>query len=132
MSDVLLRATREIEALHEFFVDWFTGACPGDEATFEQRCAARFDDGFWLIPPAGKVLAFSDLAVGLRQDHGHNPDFRSAIRNVIVRHERSDCLLVTYEEWQRNAKRSTPPDNGRQATVVFDTRGYPHRLPAPI
>ena len=31
-----------------------------------------------------------------------------------------DMVLATYEEWQRNALASDPPDNGRIATVLLE------------
>ena len=37
-----------------------------------------------------------------------------------VRLELSGHVIATYEEWQRNALASTPPDNGRVATAVFE------------
>ena len=55
----------------------------------------------------------------MRRAHGSNPDFRIAIRNVVVRRVMPDVVLATYEEWQRNALASTPPDNARLATVAF-------------
>ena len=37
-------------------------------------------------------------------------------------------MLATYEEWQRNALASTPPDNGRVATVLFEDDRAEDRL----
>jgi hypothetical protein len=48
-----------------------------------------------------------------------NPTFRIAIRNVTVRRVLGGEVLATYEEWQRNALASTPPENARIATVLF-------------
>ncbi len=66
------------------------------------------------------MLSLAQLATGLRAGHGSNPEFRIAIRNVTVRHVTDDHILATYEEWQRNALASEPPDNGRISTVLFD------------
>ena len=107
----------EVEALHEFFVGWFSGRLP--KTAFETGLLARFDPEFILIPPAGVVLNRDGLANMLREAYGSNPEFRIAIRNVQLRRELNGCLLATYEEWQRNALASDPPDNGRVATVVF-------------
>jgi hypothetical protein len=108
---------KEIEALHEFFVAWFTGTIAENE--FDSGFLARFDPDFHLIPPAGIVLDRDGIASGVRDSYATNPDFRIAIRNVQVRRVFDGHILATYEEWQRNALASDPPDNARLATVLF-------------
>jgi hypothetical protein len=112
------RVRREIEELHHFFVGWFSGALPED--AFGDGFLRRFDPDFVLIPPAGVTLRLEDIAASVRQGHASNPDFRIAIRNVRIRREFGRHLLATYEEWQRNALASTPPENARVATVLFE------------
>ncbi|ORU92541.1 MAG: hypothetical protein A6F71_08685 [Cycloclasticus sp. symbiont of Poecilosclerida sp. M] len=51
-----------------------------------------------------------------------NPALRLAIRNVKVQRVCNKFVLVTYEEWQRNAVASTPPNNARIATVLFEKK----------
>ena len=111
------RVREEIEALHRFFVGWFSGALP--ESDFEDGFLARFDADFLLIPPAGTLLGLDALASGIRAGHGSNAQFRIAIRNVRVHRAAGGVVLATYEEWQRNALASKPPDNARIATVWF-------------
>lgn len=115
--ELLDRVRAEVEALHEFFVGWFSGQLPAGE--FERSFLRRFDDGFILIPPAGVTLTLAELADSLRQSYGSNPQFRIAIRNVQIRQQFGEHVLATYEEWQRNAVASEPPDNARVATVLF-------------
>ena len=112
-----LRAREEVEALHHFFVGWFSGALP--EEAFEPEFLVRFDPQLVFIPPAGRLLGLADLAGAIRSGYATNDAFRVQIRNVQVRREWPGYLLATYEEWQRNALESTPPDNGRVATVLF-------------
>jgi len=107
----------EIEALHAFFVGWFSGRLP--TADFEAGFLARFAPDFLLVPPAGTLLSLEQIASSVRSAHDTNPDFRIAIRNVTVRRTFDGHILATYEEWQRNALASTPPDNARIATVIF-------------
>ena len=107
----------EVEALHAGFVGWFSGRLP--KAAFETEIMTRFDPEIILIPPAGVILGRDALGEMLYSAHGSNPEFRIAIRNVKLRRELNGCLLATYEEWQRNALASDPPDNARVATVVF-------------
>ncbi len=112
------RVREEIEALHRFFVGWFTGALA--ESDFERGFLARFDPAFLLIPPAGTLLGLDALASSIRAGHGSNPRFRIAIRNVRVHRAAGGVVLATYEEWQRNALASRPPDNARIATVWLE------------
>ena len=112
---------QEVEGLHEFFVDWFTGACEGSDAVFGERFRIRFAPDCYLIPPNGRLMGFEKLDSAIHGDYGVNPDFRIAIRNVRVHRETGGLVLATYEEWQRNAVNSKPPDNGRIATVLFAT-----------
>ncbi len=110
----------EIEALHRFFVAWFSGACDNTTDVLERELLQRLDRNFMLIQPGGGVLSRESLSDALAPAHGANPDFRIAVRNVHVRFELGQYLLVTYEEWQRNARASTPPDNGRLSSVLFE------------
>ena len=107
----------EVEALHRFFVGWFSGVI--DESEFETGFLNRFEPEFLLIPPAGSLLTLSELASSIQCAHGSNPDFRIAIRNVRVRWEFDRVIVAIYEEWQRNAIASTPAANARIATVLF-------------
>ena len=61
-----------------------------------------------------------ELSSSIRNTYDTNPDFRIAIRNVKVQRVLENGIIATYEEWQRNALASTPPDNGRLATVIFN------------
>ncbi len=124
MDDALTqRVTREIKGLHEFFVDWFTGRTPNTASEFAERFEARFCPDFLIIQPAGEVGTLAGLTGAIRQNYGCSPGFAIAIRRVNVRWRHGDVVLATYEEWQRNARKSNPPDNGRTATVVFVDRG---------
>lgn len=113
------RVRCEVEDLHDFFTGWFTGKLP--EGDFESKFLARFSPEFVLIPPAGRVLGLEALSSSLRAGYASNPDFRVQIRSVAVRRQFDGCVLATYEEWQRNAFASNPPDNGRIATVLFSS-----------
>ena len=86
----------EVEALHRFFVGWFSGAL--DESEFETGFLNRFESEFLLIPPVGSLLTLSELTSSIRCAYGSNPDFRIAIRNVRVRQEFDGVIVATYEE----------------------------------
>lgn len=118
-ADTLSAATREIEELHRFFVDWFGGHCEDSDAVFSSGLTDRCDPGFTLIQPGGAGAELSTFAPGMRRAFGSNPDFRIAVRDVGVRLETADLVVATYEEWQRNARNSQPEDNGRISTALF-------------
>lgn len=116
-SNLESKVRDEVEALHRFFVGWFSGILP--ISAFETEFLARFDRDFLLIPPAGTLLTLDNFQTALRRSHATNPDFRIAIRNVKVHRVLDSHILATYEEWQRNALASKPPENARIATVIF-------------
>jgi hypothetical protein len=116
-NDIQEKVRLEIEELHEFFVGWFNGSLP--ESAFETGFLDRFSEKLVYIPPGGRRLGLDDLAQAIRDGYASNPDFRIAIREVQVHWAFDDYVMATYEEWQRNALASTPPDNGRVATVLF-------------
>ncbi|MEM9489993.1 MAG: hypothetical protein AAGC55_12675 [Myxococcota bacterium] len=110
----------EIVDLHEFFVEWFTGSCESSDAIFAERFTSRFTKSSILIPPGGQLMNAANLGTSIRAAYGKNPAFRIAIRNVAVRREQDGLLLATYEEWQRGAIYSSPPENGRLSTALFE------------
>ena len=122
-SPLLDAVTREIEALHRFFVGWFTGAIPADADLFDEGLTHRLDPDFKLVPPAGRMSSFGELTGAIRAGYGNNPNFVIQIRKVAIQRATDELVVATYEEWQRNAKASTPPDNGRVASVVFAREG---------
>ena len=107
----------EIKSLHDFFCDWFGGMV--NQERFEELFSKRFSSELIFIPPAGNYLQFKDLEESIREGYGANPDFKIEIRNVRLLIEMDGYILATYEEWQRNALASKPPDNARLATVMF-------------
>ena len=114
----LVRA--EITTMHAFFVQWFTGAVANDDDLFAQGFARRFDPGFVMITPGGEVRPLAQLTKSTRTGHGSNPEFRIEIREVVLRRELDSLFVVTYVEWQRNAKQAQP-NNGRMSTVLLQT-----------
>jgi len=118
LSELEPKIRLEIEDLHHFFVGWFSGALA--ENAFDDGFMRRFDPAFVLIPPAGSYLSLEDIASSVRQGHATNPPFRVAIRNVRIQRVFDHHVLATYEEWQRNALASTPADNARIATALFE------------
>ncbi len=107
----------EVESLHDFLVGWFSGAT--SKECFQDEFLNRFDREFLLVPPSGKLLNLAELAESIHAAYASNPEFRIEIRNTKVRRIFGNKILATYEEWQRNALASSPADNGRIATALF-------------
>lgn len=124
MSDLETTIREEIEDLHVFFVDWFTGAAPKEQ--LETRFGPAMDEAVVFVSPDGGRLSRNDLMRGFAGAHGANPDFRIAIRDVKVQREIGDLVLATYTEWQKGAARSGRAESGRFTTVLM-TRAAPHR-----
>lgn len=108
---------QEIESLHDFFVGWFTGTL--SDESFEEHFDHRFDTTTLLIQPGGRTAAFDQFRSAIHSTYDTNPDFRIKIRNVKVVRALNDLVLATYEEWQMNALASSPSDNGRVSSVLF-------------
>lgn len=123
MSADLERVREHIEGIHEFFTDWVSGNCPGDDATFQAGLLDRIAPETMVIMPGGIGYPAEVFTRYMRGLHGSNPAFRIQIRAINVCHQVGDALVVTYEEWERNAQDSTPPDNGRLSTMVLRNRG---------
>ena len=114
----------EIEDLHRFFVDWFTGVAAGE--TLNDRFGAAMAPDVVFISPDGQRLTRDDLMTGIGAAHGGNPNIRIAVRDVRVLREIGDSVLVTYEEWQIGAARPGHANNGRLSTALI-TRDAPHQ-----
>jgi len=115
--NMLNQVRHEIEDLHTFFTDWFNGVA--DQAQFSARVTSRLHPDFVIVPPDGSVLGVAELTNGFEQSFGTNSDFRIQIRDVVVRFQSGDQVLVTYTEWQSGAMRSTPSNNARFSTALL-------------
>lgn len=106
---------REIEVLHAFFVDWYTGRLENDALTRVERALAS---DFEMVTPDGERRAYADVVDGIRGRYAsHDPGaFAIEIRNVETRRALEDHRLVRYEEWQTTAGETT----GRLSTVLFE------------
>ena len=113
-------ATKEIVDFHEFLESWFRGLLPKDEAVFD-TFAARLRPKGLIIQPSGSEASLDDFANWLWGAHGINDAFRIQIRNCqVLEVLEGGAQLVRYEEWQKGAKNSDPPNNARVATVLLE------------
>ena len=114
------RIAQEVIDLHVFFEDWFGGYCENSEQVFTDRLLSRMHEDFNIIMPGGMMLHIADFSPGFRELYGSNPDFHISIRAIRQLPLTADAIhLVNYQEWQRNAKLSTPANNGRLSSAVL-------------
>jgi hypothetical protein len=106
---------REIESLHEFFVDWYTGQRAAERNDrLERALAADFE----MVQPDGDRRPYADVVAGIREQYASREPgtFDIQIRNVETRERVDNHALVRYEEWQE-----TPTDTtGRLSTALFE------------
>jgi hypothetical protein len=112
-----------IHEISDFFTDWVGGRCPGDAETFKSNALDRLADGLVAIMPGGRSFGKKDFESYMKSIYGSNPDFRIKIRDIRLSHRSGDLAVVNYHEWQRSAKDSAEPNNGRVTTMVVRDRG---------
>ena len=91
--------SKEIERLHQFFIDWFNGVVPETEASFKQFRDATADD-FSIVPPSGELVPIKSLAEGLYNAYNKRPGLNIEVKNMQIQHKMGNFYLATYEEWQ--------------------------------
>jgi len=105
----------EIERLHQFFEDWFTGRCSYDDFD-EVRSALA--PGFTIITPNGQSRGRVTILQAIRDGYGEWPP-DSGITTLPRRCIRLGGVHVTcYEEHQRG-----PDPSRRIATAVLAEAG---------
>ncbi|MGP9810332.1 DUF4440 domain-containing protein [Rhodopseudomonas sp. NSM] len=86
----------EADALHRLLQAWFRAEGSDDPAAIR----ARFDEGFTMVTPAGKMLTYEQFSAGLPAMRGSRPTLIMEISDVVVRYLDGATALVTYCERQ--------------------------------
>jgi len=104
----------EVEGLHEFFVDWFTGESPPEG--FE-RVGDALAPEFSRVDPDGNQQDRETILASIEDTHdAYGPDeFDIDIRNLRVSESGASFALVQYEEWQT----SSDGENGRISSALL-------------
>lgn len=91
----------EVEQLHMFFQDWFTGAVEDTDDNFA-RVAGVLADDFFLMSPRGERFDRAGILALVREHHARRrPDaFRLWVDDVAVRLVEGPLCLATYREHQ--------------------------------
>ncbi len=124
MGGLLGEVRAEIEVLHDFFTSWFSGTLPESGEVFAHGLGDHLHPEFEIVLPSGTVSDRDGLLTPVREAWGTNPDFRAVVRDVRVLGEwpRAGLVLAAYVEDQTAARNTTPADNLRHATALFERR----------
>ncbi len=106
----------EVIRLHDFFVEWMTGAVDQTDEVFEQFSKSMSDD-FYIVAPSGQLTQRENLIAGLYSTYNKRSNFRIWIENVVVRQSLDNVIVATYEEWQEF--KDSNEVTARLSTVVF-------------
>lgn len=113
------QAAAEVEALHVFLQQWFRGALEDTDDVFSAGFVRRFDPAFVMINPSGQLVPLAQVTRRIRAAHGSSPAIEIEVRQTTLRRELSGVLVVTYEEWQRNAAFAERAENVRISTALL-------------
>ena len=108
------RCRTEVDELHRFFQEWFSGVVPNTEESLA-RFRNVLADEFQIISPAGLALEKSPILDTVRSGYGREPDAKIWIENHRHRMTIGGLSVVTYEEWQE----STDGKRGRLSTALL-------------
>ena len=96
----------EVQALHQFFQDWFRGVLPDTDEVYA-RLTAVLHETFVIISPDGTLSRREDLVTTLRLAYGQRPLIRIWVQNLQYRPIIPTIGLVMYEEWQTDNGKTT-------------------------
>lgn len=105
---------REVESLHEFFVDWYAGTISQDSI---ERLEDALDPHFTLVAPDGRSHTRESVLKGIDGAYARDEPgtFAIDIRNLECRWDGTDHALVRYEEWHEREEGVT----GRVSTALL-------------
>jgi hypothetical protein len=105
----------EIQQLHAFIQAWMRGSLPQTPRSFE-RFENSLSDDFLIIHPSGRSDDKTSISEKVYGAHGvKQDDFSIEIRHIRARLVHPPWCLLTYEEWQSDAGKST----ARFSSVLF-------------
>ena len=119
---------KEIHEMHAFFQAWFRGELPDTDEGFA-RFSQVVSESMVHINPGGTVSEHTALVDAIRKGYGgwrgQGESWKIEIRNVQLRQDLGNALVVTYEEWQFLGQQT----RARLSTVVFGKKeGTPNGL----
>lgn len=116
-SQMVLAAKEEVLDFHVFLQEWFSGDRDMDEDFLDRRLKA-FHGDFRYFGPSGATITYDDLRAAYPGRHGFKPDISIEIRDLALRLETPDAVIVTYREVQTDPT-DADFDHVRLSTAVF-------------
>jgi hypothetical protein len=100
----------EISELHAFFEAWYRGTIKDTNAVF-QRLSDVLAPEYLLITSEGYTLDRDQVLSVLRSAHAKRPDVKIFVKNIHLRIETEELIVMTYEEHGTTEK-------GKKATLI--------------
>jgi len=110
---------KELSELHTGVATWIGGRCPDSEEELDRLVRCRLDDAFRLVAPGGHRITREMMLTTMKGLHGTNPEFHMKITDVQVITQNDELVIADCLQWQRNARQSTPANNGRCISAAF-------------
>ena len=94
---MLEKTRKEISELHAFFEAWYRGVINNSDSVFH-RLSDVLAPEYMLITSDGHVLDREQVLSFLRSAYAAKPDIDICAKNIQLRIESGEILLITYEE----------------------------------
>lgn len=104
LTSIESKCQQEVNRLHHFFVDWFTGSIPNTNEIFRPHFLRSMSSNFHMISPRGVVDDLTNLTASLREAYGMHKDkknFTIEIQNCKILFAEGGHYFVRYEELQK-------------------------------
>lgn len=101
-SSIITKVQLEIDRLHGFFVEWFTGSIDNTNENFA-LVDESLAENFHLVNPQGVTTARGALLQALQSSYNSRRGqvYNIECRNVQLLQKHLGMYLVSYEEWQQ-------------------------------
>lgn len=89
--------SNEIEGLHNFFQQFFTGEIQQDTIS---RFSLVLEDDFSLITPSGQLITRENILAMVKQSYDSRKNMRIWTNDIVTRSLSNNLYVTTYQELQ--------------------------------
>lgn len=89
--------SNEIEGLHHFFQQFFTGEIQQDTIS---RFSLVLEDNFSLITPGGQLITRENILAMVKQSYDSRKNMRIWTNDIVTRSLSNNLYVTTYQELQ--------------------------------
>lgn len=89
--------SNEIEGLHNFFQQFFTGEIQQDTIS---RFSLVLEDNFSLITPGGQLITRENILAMVKQSYDSRKNMRIWTNDIVTRSLSNNLYVTTYQELQ--------------------------------